>query len=84
MRKPNKSGCIPTEDVCLQHSSPRVCRHGCLLSTCECSELREAKLQARLEAAELAMEMAAGFTDRLYRKDFFVAYDNWRQIKEAK
>ena len=42
------------------------------------------KLQARLEAAELALKMAGGFTDRLYRKDFFVAYDDWRKVKEGK
>lgn len=29
MRNPNKKGCIPTEDVCMQHCSPLLCRHGC-------------------------------------------------------
>ena len=29
MRKPNKKGFIPTEDVCLFHCSPLLCRHGC-------------------------------------------------------
>ncbi|MEK6883627.1 MAG: hypothetical protein AABY22_28625 [Nanoarchaeota archaeon] len=29
MRKPNQKGCIPTEDVCMQHEEPLICRHGC-------------------------------------------------------
>ena len=29
MRKPNKKGCLPTEDVYLQHDRPLLCRHGC-------------------------------------------------------
>jgi len=29
MRKPNSKGCIPSEDVCLKHSEPLLCRHGC-------------------------------------------------------
>lgn len=29
MRKPNKKGCVLVEDVCLKHSSPRICKHGC-------------------------------------------------------
>lgn len=28
-RKPNRWGCVPSEDVCLAHSEPLVCRHGC-------------------------------------------------------
>ncbi len=29
MRKPNKKGCMPTEDICEEHDEPLVCRHGC-------------------------------------------------------
>ena len=29
MRKPNKKGCIPSEDVCIEHDQPLTCRHGC-------------------------------------------------------
>jgi len=28
-RKPNKWGCIPSEDVCLAHDEPLECPHGC-------------------------------------------------------
>jgi hypothetical protein len=28
-RPPNRWGCKPTEDVCVQHDRPLVCRHGC-------------------------------------------------------
>lgn len=28
-RPPNRWGCKPTEDVCLQHDMPLECRHGC-------------------------------------------------------
>ena len=25
----NKHGCAPTEDVCMAHHHPLICRHGC-------------------------------------------------------
>lgn len=28
-RPPNRWGCKPTEDVCVEHDSPLICRHGC-------------------------------------------------------
>jgi len=28
-RGPNLKGCRPTGDVCMEHDSPLVCRHGC-------------------------------------------------------
>ena len=28
-RPPNRWGCKPTEDVCVEHDRPLVCRHGC-------------------------------------------------------
>ncbi len=28
-RPVNKTGCKPTEDVCVEHDRPLVCRHGC-------------------------------------------------------
>ena len=28
-RRANRWGCKPSEDVCLEHSMPLVCRHGC-------------------------------------------------------
>jgi len=31
MRKPNRYGCIPCEDVCLKHDEPLICKHGCSL-----------------------------------------------------
>lgn len=50
MRKPNKKGCVVSEDVCLEHCEPLICRHGCDKSTCTCEdatknreELKEAK-----------------------------------------
>lgn len=36
MRKPNSKGCIPMEDVCMEHCMPRICRHGCIKSICQC------------------------------------------------
>lgn len=29
MRKPNKYGCVPSQDACLKHSEPLACKHGC-------------------------------------------------------
>jgi hypothetical protein len=29
IRKPNRYGCIPNEDVCIKHDEPLVCPHGC-------------------------------------------------------
>ena len=29
-RPPNRWGCKPTEDVCVQHDRPLECRHGCM------------------------------------------------------
>ena len=28
-RPPNRWGCKPTEDVCVEHDEPLICRHGC-------------------------------------------------------
>lgn len=28
-RPPNKWGCKPTEDVCVEHDFPLECKHGC-------------------------------------------------------
>lgn len=28
-RPPNRWGCKPIEDVCVQHDEPLICRHGC-------------------------------------------------------
>ena len=28
-RPPNRHGCKPTEDVCVEHDMPLECRHGC-------------------------------------------------------
>lgn len=28
-RKPNRTGCMPSEDVCMAHHMPLECRHGC-------------------------------------------------------
>lgn len=28
----NKHGCKPTEDVCMAHHLPLICRHGCKLA----------------------------------------------------
>ena len=28
-RPPNRWGCKPVEDVCVQHDSPLICPHGC-------------------------------------------------------
>jgi len=42
MNKPNKKGCIPTEDVCLEHDEPLVCKHGCSKALPhKCKELEE-------------------------------------------
>jgi hypothetical protein len=42
MNKPNKKGCIPTEDVCMEHEEPLVCKHGCSKALPhKCKELEE-------------------------------------------
>lgn len=28
-KPPNRHGCKPVEDVCVEHDMPLVCRHGC-------------------------------------------------------
>lgn len=28
-KSPNKNGCKPTEDVCVEHDQELICRHGC-------------------------------------------------------
>lgn len=38
-RPPNRWGCKPTEDVCVEHDEPLVCRHGCEKATAhQCAE----------------------------------------------
>lgn len=32
MRKPNKKGCVVSQDVCLFHCSPLICWHGCKMA----------------------------------------------------
>ena len=32
MKKPNKYGCIVSEDVCIEHDDMLVCDHGCELA----------------------------------------------------
>ena len=40
--KTNKKGCAPKEDVCVEHDSPLVCKHGCSKALKhECIELLE-------------------------------------------
>lgn len=39
-RPPNKFGCKPTEDVCVEHDMPLECKHGCKYSKeHKCKEL---------------------------------------------
>jgi len=41
-RPPNRCGCIPDEDVCVEHDLPLVCKHGCLMAAKhKCKELAE-------------------------------------------
>lgn len=43
-KPPNRWGCKPTEDVCVQHDDLLLCRHGC--EKCKphkCKELEEIK-----------------------------------------
>ena len=28
-KPPNRAGCKPVEDVCVEHDQPLICRHGC-------------------------------------------------------
>lgn len=46
MRKPNRFGCMPREDVCMMHHLPLECRHGCkkmpMAHHCKQLEEREA------------------------------------------
>lgn len=38
---PNRWGCRPSEDICLEHGEPLVCRHGCPLAephSCDADE----------------------------------------------
>lgn len=40
----NRWGCKPSEDVCLQHCMPLMCRHGCEdVKTHKCKEREEPK-----------------------------------------
>lgn len=39
--KPNKHGCRVSQDVCIMHDSPLVCKHGCEESLCGCKEWKE-------------------------------------------
>lgn len=53
MRKPNKKGCVPTEDVCMQHESPLICRHGCEEAIKhKCAELADADVNSVLPPKE--------------------------------
>jgi len=50
MRKPNRFGCVITEDVCIMHDSPLACKHGCVHAIKhECKELDGYKIE-KLEA----------------------------------
>jgi len=39
--KPNKYGCKVSDDVCVMHDEPLVCKHGCTHSKCNCKEYVE-------------------------------------------
>ena len=44
-RPPNRWGCKPDEDVCVQHDMPLDCRHGCMYAKPHsCKELAERTL----------------------------------------
>ena len=40
-RKPNRWGCMPSEDVCLEHDEPLECPHGCSEAKPHKCELKE-------------------------------------------
>lgn len=41
-RPPNRWGCMPTEDVCVMHDMPLICRHGCeSVTEHSCKDRRE-------------------------------------------
>lgn len=49
-RPPNKWGCKPTEDVCVEHDEPLICAHGCeKVKFHQCKELRKLNEQKRCE-----------------------------------
>lgn len=41
-KPPNRWGCKPSEDVCVEHDEPLVCRHGC--SAAKRHECKDQKL----------------------------------------
>ena len=46
-RPPNRWGCKPIEDVCVQHDMPLECRHGCVhAEPHKCKELDERKMDS--------------------------------------
>lgn len=50
-RPPNRWGCKPTEDVCVEHDLPLECRHGC-----RCCQPHSCKDNADRLAEKLAAE----------------------------
>lgn len=44
--KPNKYGCKVSEDVCLIHTEPLLCKHGCseqIYKSCKCEVTYDSK-----------------------------------------
>lgn len=48
----NRWGCMPTEDVCVQHDMPLECRHGCGLARSHNCLAKAARKQEAQEAKE--------------------------------
>ncbi len=46
-KPPNRFGCKPDEDVCVEHDVPLACRHGCEhAKPHECADLRRQLAEA--------------------------------------
>jgi hypothetical protein len=59
-RRPNRWGCKPTDDVCVEHDAALVCRHGCDAAAIhECADRSRLFLEV---LGPLTPEEAAMFT----------------------
>lgn len=70
----NKHGCKPTEDVCMAHEHPLICRHGCQeAADHRCNgydPLKDAEPGTlRIEPRDYFAELRRGAIDRAFSED---------------
>jgi len=59
-KPPNRVGCKPSEDVCVRHDVPLVCRHGCVMATDhKCKEYEAVRESAWAYIAKMMDERKA-------------------------